>query len=84
MGILILKGIAVFAFVVYMIYYIITITSQRIAIAGDMPIFLGVWLSSIIILPVGIFITIKATTDSALLDGESWKKTFRKLFKRNK
>ena len=74
----------VISVVFFVIYYIITITSQRIAIAGDMPIFLGVWLSSIIILPIGIFLTIKATTDSALLDGESWKKTFRKIFNRNK
>lgn len=29
MGILILKGIAVFAFVVYMIYYIITNTKHK-------------------------------------------------------
>ena len=74
----------VISVVFFVIYYIITITSQRIAIAGDIPVFLGVWLSSIIILPIGIFLTIKATTDSALLDGESWKKTFRKIFKRNK
>ena len=74
----------VISVVFFVIYYVITITSQRIAIAGDIHIFLGVWLSSIIILPIGIFLTIKATTDSALLDGESWKKTFRKIFKRNK
>lgn len=74
----------VISVVFFVIYYIITITSQRIAIAGDIPVFLGVWLSSIIILPIGIFLTIKATTDSALLDGESWKKTFRKFFKKNK
>ena len=74
----------VISVVFFVIYYIITITSQRIAIAGDMPIFLGVWLSSIIILPIGIFLTIKATTDSALLDGESWKKTLKKIFNRNK
>jgi lipopolysaccharide export system permease protein len=49
-----------------------------------MPIFLGVWLSSIIILPIGIFLTIKATTDSTLLDGESWKKAFRKIFRKDK
>ena len=74
----------VISVVFFVIYYIITITSQRVAIAGDMPIFLGVWLSSIIILPIGIFLTIKATTDSALLDGESWKKTLRKIFRRHK
>ena len=72
----------VISVVFFVIYYIITITSQRIAIAGDIPVFLGVWLSSIIILPIGIFLTIKATTDAALLDGESWKKTFRKILKK--
>ncbi len=73
----------VISVIFFVIYYIITITSQRIAIAGDMPIFLGVWLSSIIILPIGIFLTIKATTDSALLDRESWKKALKRIF-RNK
>jgi lipopolysaccharide export system permease protein len=74
----------VISVVFFVIYYIITITSQRIAVAGDMPIFLGVWLSSIIILPIGIFLTIKATTDSALLDRDSWRKTFRKIFRKDK
>ncbi len=68
----------------FVIYYIITITSQRIAIAGDIPVFLGVWLSSIILLPIGIFLTIKATTDSAILDSESWKKTLGNFFKKKK
>ena len=74
----------VISVIFFVIYYVVTITSQRIAIAGDIPVFLGVWMSSIIILPIGVFLTIKATTDSALLDGESWKKTFNKIFKRDK
>lgn len=72
----------VISVVFFVIYYIITITSQRIAIAGDIPVFLGVWLSSIIILPIGIFLTVKATTDSSLLDGDSWKKTLNKIFRK--
>ncbi len=72
----------VISVIFFVIYYIITITSQRIAIAGDIPVFIGVWLSSIIILPMGIFLTVKATTDSSILDGESWKKTFNKIFKK--
>ena len=72
----------VISVIFFVIYYIITITSQRIAIAGDIPIFIGVWLSSIIILPIGIFLTVKATTDSSILDGESWKKTLNKIFRK--
>lgn len=74
----------VISVIFFVIYYIITITSQRIAIAGDISVFLGVWLSSIIILPIGIFLTRKATTDSSLLDGDSWKKFFGRFMKKKK
>lgn len=64
--------------VFFVVYYVITITSERVALSGDMPIFLGAWLSSIVLFPIGFFLTFKATTDSALLDAESWKKIFKK------
>lgn len=64
--------------VFFVIYYVISITSERVALSGDMPVFLGTWLSSIVLFPIGFFLTFKATTDSALLDAESWKKIFRK------
>lgn len=67
--------------VFFVIYYVITITSQRVAETGDMPVFLGSWLSSIVLFPIGFFLTFKATTDSALLDMESWKKFFTKKTK---
>ncbi len=72
----------VISVVFYVIYYVISMTGQRVAVAGNMPVFLGVWLSSIIILPIGIFLTAKATSDSSLLDGEVWKKFFNKLFRK--
>lgn len=72
----------VISVIFFVIYYVITITSQRVAISGDIPVSVGVWLSSIILLPIGIFLTIKATTDSALLDKESWKKSINKIFKK--
>ena len=45
----------------FVIYYIISTVAERTAEYGDMNMFLGVWLSSLIILPVGLFLTIKAT-----------------------
>ena len=44
--------------------------------------FLGVWLSTLVLFPVGLFLTIKATSDSSLLDGDRWGKFFRKIFSR--
>ena len=62
----------------FVIYYVITIIGERVAVNGDMSVFLGAWISSIVLFPIGIFLTFKATTDAALLDAESWKKFFTK------
>ena len=64
--------------VFFVIYYVITIIGERVAVNGDMSVFLGAWISSIVLFPIGIFLTFKATTDAALLDAESWKKFFAK------
>ena len=39
----------------------------------------GMWLSSAILLPIGIFLTYKAATDSVLFNVDGWKAFFRKL-----
>lgn len=84
MGAIIRKGglglpvvIAVFFFV---IYHITSITGEKSAKVGDLNLFLGVWLSSIVLLPIGLFLTFKSTTDAPLLDAESWKRFFQRLF----
>jgi Predicted permeases len=64
--------------VFFVIYYVITIIGERVAVNGDMSVFLGAWISSLVLFPIGIFLTFKATTDAALLDAESWKKLFTK------
>jgi lipopolysaccharide export system permease protein len=54
------------------------------AVFGDLDMFLGVWISSIVLMPIGMFFTFKATTDAALFDGDSWKKFFQRIFKKRK
>ena len=68
----------------FVIYYIISTVSERMAEFGDLNMFLGVWLSSLILFPIGLFLTFKATSDSTLLDGDSWKKFFHQLFHKKK
>ncbi len=74
----------VISVVFFIIYHLISTIAERMAVFGDLNMFLGVWLSSLVLLPVGMFFTFKATTDAALFDGDSWKKAFQKLFKRHK
>ena len=68
----------------FVIYYIISTVAERMAEFGDLNMFLGVWLSSLILFPIGVFLTFKATSDSSLLDSDSWKKAFRKIVPRKK
>ena len=68
----------------FVIYYIISTVAERMAEFGNLNMFLGVWLSSLLIFPVGLFLTFKATSDSSLLDADSWKKMLRNLFTRKK
>ena len=63
----------------FVIFHIISITGEKYARAGLMEPFMAMWLASAILLPIGIFLTYKATTDSPLLDSDSWKK-LTKLF----
>lgn len=60
-------------------YHILSITGEKFAREGVFSPAKGMWLSSLILLPIGIFLTMKATTDSGLFDKESYLKVFRKL-----
>lgn len=66
----------------FVLYYIVSTVAERMAEYGDLSMFLGVWLSSLILFPIGLFLTFKATSDSTLLDGDSWKKFFHSMFHR--
>lgn len=74
----------VISVVFFIIYHLISTICERMAVFGDLNMFLGVWLSSLVLMPVGLFFTFKATTDAALFDGDSWKKFFQRLFKRHR
>ncbi|NCA84191.1 MAG: YjgP/YjgQ family permease [Clostridia bacterium] len=63
----------------FVIYHIISITGEKYARAGVLEPYIAMWLASAILLPVGIFLTYKATTDSPLLDAEAWNKIMRNL-----
>jgi lipopolysaccharide export system permease protein len=49
---------------------------------GVMPAYIGMWLSSFILMPLGIFLTYKATTDSVILNSDTYLLFLKKLFKR--
>ena len=65
----------------FIFYHIISLTGEKYARAGNMPVWLGMWGSSIILMAIGIFLTIKATRDSVVLSGDNYILLVRKFFR---
>ena len=70
----------VISVVLFIIYYIIDNTGYKMAREALWPCWLGMWLSSFVLLPTGIFLTYKAATDSPLFNPEAWTIRARKFF----
>ena len=63
----------VISVILFIIYYIIDNTGYKMAREALWPCWAGMWLSSFILLPIGIFLSYKAATDSPLFNPEAWK-----------
>ncbi len=66
----------------FILYYIISITGEKFVRENVMPSYQGMWLSSAVLLPLGIFLTYKAATDSVILSVDAYLTVFKKIFKK--
>jgi lipopolysaccharide export system permease protein len=62
----------VISVILFIIYYIIDNAGFKMARESLWPVWQGMWLSSFVLLPIGIFLTYKAATDSGLFNPEVW------------
>ena len=74
----------VVAVVFFVIYYIISTIGEKSAKDGNLSPIVGMWISIIILTPIGAFLTYKAANDSVLFDMEAYKLFFNKLFKKKR
>ena len=65
---------AVTSVLMFIVYYIIDNTGYKMAREGIWEVYQGMWLSSAILLPIGIFLTYKAAVDATLFSGDQYKK----------
>ena len=61
----------------FLAYHITSITGEKMAKEGVIPAWKGMWMSSVILLPVGLFLIYKATRDSAIFEVEAYTRFFR-------
>lgn len=57
----------------FVIYHVISFTGEKAARSGIADSWKGMWVSTMIFLPIGIFLTYKASTDSAMMDAEKYR-----------
>ena len=69
----------VMSVLIFVVYHIISMIGEKAAKTDEMNVIIGVWLSTLVILPLGLFLTWKATTDAPLLDSEMWSRYFENL-----
>ncbi len=65
----------------FIIYYIISITGEKFVREGILIAPIGMWIASFILFPLGIFLSYKATNDSAILNTDLYLKFFKKIGK---
>ena len=72
----------------FVLYWVVDISGKKLARDGVISPELGAFISTIVLLPIGVFLTWKSTKDSSMFNLETWllpvKKFFAKLSMRKK
>lgn len=63
----------------FLIWQILKNTGEKYGKEGVLPVYQGVWLASFVLIPVGLFLTYKASTDSQIMDLDIYVQFFKKL-----
>jgi lipopolysaccharide export system permease protein len=71
---------AVISTLFFILFWVISFVGEKYTAEGVVPAWQGIWFSSAVLMPIGIFLTIKATNDASLFDMDAWVNFFKKLF----
>ena len=73
---------AVISTLFFILFWVISFVGEKYAIEGEVPPWQGIWFASAVLMPIGIFLTVKATNDASLFDADAWLNVLKKIFKR--
>jgi lipopolysaccharide export system permease protein len=66
----------------FLVWYILSMSGEQFARDSALTPLMGMWMSSTILLPIGIWLTYKSMTDSSLMDMDTYSTFWRKLKRR--
>ncbi len=64
----------------FLIYYVISMLGEKVVRENVLPPFLGMWISTFLLVPVSIWLTIKAANDSVIMNVETYFLWAKKLY----
>jgi lipopolysaccharide export system permease protein len=70
---------AVISIFFFVIWYVISLSGEKLVEENLVSTFAGMWAASYILLPIGVFLTYKASTDSVILNIDTYLAFFRKI-----
>ena len=73
----------VISVIFFITFHILSITGEKLSVESDrLPSYIGMWMATAVLLPIGVFLTYKATADSSLFDINAYLAPLQKLIKR--
>lgn len=86
MGAIIRKGglgmPVIVSVLLFLIYYVISMTGEKFVREDILPPFVGMWISTFILIPVSILLTYKAANDSVIMNVETYFLWAKKMWQR--
>lgn len=67
----------VVAIIIFIIFYVLNLTVENLSWKGRLDPYLAAWLPNIILFPFGVWLTVKALTDSQVFDIEKYRALFK-------
>lgn len=64
----------------FVLYWVVDISGKKLARDGVMSPLFGAFISTMVLLPIGVFLTIKSTKDSALFNTDAYLTAIRRFF----
>lgn len=64
---------------VFIFYYIVNVAGEKMAKTGEWSVWFGIWLSTMVLAPIGAFLISKANKDSVVFNIEGYQNFFKRL-----